>query len=270
MVQQGHFLPWHRYFLIAYENALRHECGYKGAQPYWNWTLDSGPGKDVRDSPLFDPVTGLGGNGQPGVPLPPPRDTRVDMPGGTGGGCVLDGPFVKLTCNVGPGDSLTYSPRCLSRSFNPTMAIYMNYSNIEPLADATTFKQFDFIAEATPSSPDEPLSGAFKTSHAAAHLFIGGEETDAYSSNCEPIFYLHHAYIDALWLAWQSADPSGSRFFDISGPQKPFSKEPQVTLDFPIELGEEGVPIPISSVMDPRKGNRGGIACYEYEYDFKW
>ncbi len=27
------FLPWHRYFVWAYENALRTECGYKGYQP---------------------------------------------------------------------------------------------------------------------------------------------------------------------------------------------------------------------------------------------
>ena len=31
---QGHFLAWHRYFVAAYEKALREECGYDGAQPY--------------------------------------------------------------------------------------------------------------------------------------------------------------------------------------------------------------------------------------------
>src|SRR6266545_3137823 len=31
---KGQFLPWHRHFMKAYENALRNECGYKGAQPY--------------------------------------------------------------------------------------------------------------------------------------------------------------------------------------------------------------------------------------------
>ena len=34
---QGNFLSWHRYFVHAYEKALRKECGYKGYQPYWNW-----------------------------------------------------------------------------------------------------------------------------------------------------------------------------------------------------------------------------------------
>jgi hypothetical protein len=29
----GLFLTWHRYFVWAYEQALRNECGYKGYQP---------------------------------------------------------------------------------------------------------------------------------------------------------------------------------------------------------------------------------------------
>jgi len=33
-IWKGHFLPWHRLFIKSYENALRNECGYQGAQPY--------------------------------------------------------------------------------------------------------------------------------------------------------------------------------------------------------------------------------------------
>lgn len=33
MTFQGNFLTWHRYFVWAYEEALRNECGYKGSQP---------------------------------------------------------------------------------------------------------------------------------------------------------------------------------------------------------------------------------------------
>lgn len=31
----ANFLGWHRYFTWSYEQALRNECGYTGAQPYW-------------------------------------------------------------------------------------------------------------------------------------------------------------------------------------------------------------------------------------------
>lgn len=32
----GNFLTWHRYFVWAYEQALRNECGYSGYQPVIN------------------------------------------------------------------------------------------------------------------------------------------------------------------------------------------------------------------------------------------
>ena len=261
---QGHFLPWHRYLIITYEKALREECGYKGAQPYWNWSLDTEPGMDIRDSPVFDPVTGFGGNGEAGVPPPPAAPGIFTLPGGTGGGCVQDGPFVKLTLNIGPGESLTYNPHCVSRSLNPTMGRYLNYSNIAPLAKATTFKEFDYITEATPTSLNQSVPITF---HGAGHWAIGGGQDYLYSSNSDPLFYLHHTFIDSLWWAWQLADPS-SRFLDISGPQIPFTSEPQVTLDFPIDLGWARPAIPISRVMDVTKGNKGGIGCYEYDYEW--
>ena len=224
--------------------------------------MDSGPGMDLRNSSIFDPITGFGGNGQPGVPLVPSR-TRIDIPGGTGGGCVLNGPFANLTLNIGPGDSLEYNPRCLARSLNPTMTMYMNYSNIAPLAEATTFEQFDYITQSTPRSLNDKISIAL---HGSGHMAMGVDGADIYSSSCEPLFYLHHAYLDALWLDWQLADPTGCRFFDISGPRIPFTSEPQVTLDFLIGLGEAGPPIPISRVMNITEGNLGGIGCYKYEW----
>ena len=36
------------------------------------------------------------------------------------------------------------------------------------------------------------------------------------SSPADPIFYLHHTYLDKVWADWQSIDPS-SRLYDIGG-----------------------------------------------------
>lgn len=35
----GLFLPFHRYFVWAYGQALKNSCGYKGVSPYWDWRL---------------------------------------------------------------------------------------------------------------------------------------------------------------------------------------------------------------------------------------
>ncbi|KAK5659836.1 hypothetical protein OQA88_13299, partial [Cercophora sp. LCS_1] len=53
------FLPWHRYFVQVYEDAL-HACGYTGPAMYWDWTVDwAAPSKAA----VWDPVLGFGGNG---------------------------------------------------------------------------------------------------------------------------------------------------------------------------------------------------------------
>lgn len=82
----GFFLPFHRWYVAVYEQALEKKCGYTGVSPYWNWTIgersenalsrhaltrrhlasciaDSG---GVFDSDFFkdaDPESGLGGWG---------------------------------------------------------------------------------------------------------------------------------------------------------------------------------------------------------------
>jgi tyrosinase len=115
----GHFLPWHRLFTAYYEKLLREECGYRGAQPYWDWTLDSTPAKFLG-SPVFDPVYGFGGNG----PLTTPYNASAnEVPGRTGGGCVADGPFTNMTVHLGPFTSLSRNDQCLKRDFAPEYAV---------------------------------------------------------------------------------------------------------------------------------------------------
>ncbi|KAE9979520.1 hypothetical protein BLS_009726 [Venturia inaequalis] len=61
----GVFLSWHRYALSLWEDALRDECGWRGGLAYWDWHRDTPEaGADWLQSPLFDTVSGYGGNGQ--------------------------------------------------------------------------------------------------------------------------------------------------------------------------------------------------------------
>jgi tyrosinase len=90
----GNFLSWHRYYVYAYEKALRDECGYDGYQPYWNWFTYQ---DNLKNSPIFDGSdTSMGGdgyfvahNGSAGG-----RGTIL-LPSGEGGGCIKSGPFKK-------------------------------------------------------------------------------------------------------------------------------------------------------------------------------
>lgn len=62
----GHFILWHRQITALYKKALIQECGLPFGQPYWDWSLDVSSNETsmaVYDSPVFDTVTGFGGNG---------------------------------------------------------------------------------------------------------------------------------------------------------------------------------------------------------------
>jgi tyrosinase len=88
----ANFMHWHRYYIWAYETALRTECDYKGYQPYWNWAKYP----DVVNSPIFNgDEWSMGGNGDPvkhaGMQLGP----GASVPAGPGGGCVTTGGLAK-------------------------------------------------------------------------------------------------------------------------------------------------------------------------------
>jgi len=38
--------------------------------------------------------------------------------------------------------------------------------------------------------------------HARPHLFVGGSE-DTFASPDDPVFYLHHAFVDKVFAMWQ-------------------------------------------------------------------
>src|SRR5262245_50866314 len=66
----GQFLPWYRYYVRMHELLLQDQCNYTGAHPYWDETADVEmyPGA-MQDSPIWDPDTGIGGNGSAGKSL---------------------------------------------------------------------------------------------------------------------------------------------------------------------------------------------------------
>ncbi|KAH7115400.1 monooxygenase [Dactylonectria estremocensis] len=95
----GVFLPWHRWFIQLYEDALRDECNYTGYATYWDWSLDY---QDPFSSAVFDAELGFGGDGDSST------------------GCVTDGPFKDLQVST-PND------HCLQRSF--TASVFEEYAS---------------------------------------------------------------------------------------------------------------------------------------------
>lgn len=260
----GFFQAWHRMFLAKYESELRSTCGYKGAQPYWDWTQDATSVDAFVNSPVFDPVHGFGGNGAY-IDSSNDPSVRLHIPGKTGGGCIKDGPFKDLPVNLGPGFNTSYNPHCLRRDFAPEFATQkLNQSMVDWTMKAKTYFEFDKRLEGGIDIPD-------LTVHGGGHLGVGGdlgEIGNVYSSPGDPLFYLHHANMDRLWYTWQKKHwPARKK--DIGGPDTQFAYPfnffgdvpyKNVTLDYLMDFGPLMKSQLIGDVMD----TEGEVLCYNY------
>ena len=74
----------------------------------------------------------------------------------------------------------------------------------------------------------------------------------------DPLFYMHHTNLDRIWWRWQEASPE--RLYDISGRNSSSPPYGNVTLSYPLEMGDIGPTIPIRDVMDTRKAP----SCFIY------
>ncbi|TVY64353.1 Tyrosinase-like protein orsC, partial [Lachnellula suecica] len=225
---KAYFFPWHRYFLSAYENALRDECGYTGGHPYWDWSAgDATPGGNE----LFSGDEGsIGSNGVAivhnasslTIPTSPPRTGLI--PPGTGGGLGPSGPPLVDT-------AFNYKPRCVTRDFRPGSANQsMTYANVTNILEQPDYISFDNWAEGVSGNP-----------HSAGHVAIGGLNDDLFAGTGDPAFYLHHGQVDHIWAVWQALDLD-ERLFVVHGTLTMLNSPPSAngTLDTTMDLGYNG------------------------------
>ncbi|KAH8197331.1 hypothetical protein TruAng_008497 [Truncatella angustata] len=245
----ANFLPWHRWFVQLHEDLLRTECGFTGVQPYWDWSIDA-DAENTSNSPIFDSVTGFGGDG---------KHTGSDVPGFQR--CVVDGPFANtnLTLAMGWPNMNDHGDRlhCFTREFNGGLG---NDENGEPIigdmqAGAYNSKVmntiYGFDTYAQMSSMLEGLP------HAQIHSIIFGDMGPATSPN-EPLFFLHHANVDRAWAKWQGRN--ATRLADYTG-YKDTDKTVPASITDAMPVLELGNTLPVvQDYMD----TQAGPLCYTY------
>lgn len=192
------FLPWHRLFLLRFEEALQ-RIDPAVTLPYWDWTKNRG----ATGTPWTEGL--LGGNGR--------RSDRQ----------VTTGPFARregwiLGVNVTDTDYLT---RDLGRSHDPITL---------PTAQDVAWAMEEPVYDTAPWDSTSPRGfrnriegwgrGAGQASwrnHNRVHRWIGGTMLGAASVN-DPAFWLHHAYVDLLWARWQRRH-RGARYLPARPPE---------------------------------------------------
>ncbi|CAI4226184.1 unnamed protein product [Auanema sp. JU1783] len=167
------FLPWHREYMKRIEIAVRMiDPGI--AMPYWDSVLDSYL-PDPRDSIMFTPSF-MG---------------EID-----GAGQVSRGAFAGFRTLEGR-PNIIRRPATEGRLFSET--------NINNLLSQTEIQ--NVLAYTAPQSgcPFRPNFGALEYSHSSIHLWIGGDMKPPSTSANDPIFFLHHCFVDFVWEMWRQA-----------------------------------------------------------------
>ncbi|MEM6452141.1 MAG: tyrosinase family protein [Cyanobacteria bacterium P01_D01_bin.105] len=224
------FLPWHRQFLLDFEQALQ-AVDASVTIPYWDW---SDP--DTLDVMLQEDFLGTTGEG-----------TFVEVldQGRFEGGEVKNGTFAKWQLNEALHfDAITLEslgPHLLRFSTLPPFDRYpLPQSEIDALFETNNYEVFNALIEGALVPDDNNSYVPGWALHAFAHSVIGGSQVDwadwqqgiAHQidilgtmdsipcSPYDPIFWLHHANVDRLWAQWQDEGHSGDSFYPAS--DRPF------------------------------------------------
>ncbi|KAJ3087801.1 hypothetical protein HK102_010248 [Quaeritorhiza haematococci] len=177
--------PWHRKYLLEFENALR-EIDPNIILPYWDEERDA---FDPFKSVLF---TANGFGSSAGI-----------------GKCVPDGPFTQDAFQlsyIGIQNTTTFeiervnSKHCLTRGYLPSELWIFPGSTplIEPLMRETDFDRFRTGLDTFPHAPPHIITGA-----GVDVLTTYPGDMASTNSPGDPLFWLHHAYLDQLWFRWQ-------------------------------------------------------------------
>lgn len=190
------FLPWHREFLMQLETELR-SIAPAAFIPYWDWTADA---------KLADPATGpmwaadfMGGNGlesdewrvQDGPfahhdgnwPVPPYQEDDLPGPG-------LKRQFGQILPSLPTEDDLKL---VMAETFYDTP----NYER-SPFTIGFRNRLEGWVTQ----RGDSRVQKAGSQLHNRVHLWVGGNMAPMTSPN-DPVFFLHHCFVDKVWADWQ-------------------------------------------------------------------
>lgn len=171
------FLPWHRQLLIEFERVLR-AVDPTVTIPYWDWTVDNTLTSAIWGADF------MGGDGRLG-------DDEV-----------MTGPFAgsagKWPITISPDDGPILR-RKLGRFADATLPTQAD------VAKVMTHKVYD-VAPFLWS--DTSFRFAIEDLlHSPVHVWVAGQMLGGSSPN-DPVFWLHHCYIDKLWSDWQQSNPN--------------------------------------------------------------
>ncbi|ORY52891.1 Di-copper centre-containing protein [Rhizoclosmatium globosum] len=234
------FYPYHRAMMWKFEQGMQ-SVGWQGGVPYWDWSAHN------QDWDKQDVWTYFGS---------PTNNNPYN--------CVLDGGLAGFQTAVLDSVSVQYSygmhdsTQCLRRC-GTVGSVMTPAEEINSRNAAMSYAAFrgDILVPASDRNDD------FVGFHASGHNTFGGDlhtcdmANPSISPN-DPIFWLHHAFVDKVWWRWQSRCPAFK--YDYEGP---------ITANDPIapnggtanpSMQVDSWQVTVAQMLD----TQGGTLCYTY------
>jgi tyrosinase len=223
------FFPWHRIMLLQFEAAMEEVTGKHIAIPYWDWS-------DPESTAAVFSDDFMGGTGDPANNY-----------------AVMSGPFRRDNFTVevfNPRDpqQLTYVARNIGSAYMPNLP---TAEQIDAGFDIGTYDAAPWSVETDPTESfrnyvegwrnvtsnvcDEQGNMIIQSQaamHNQVHRYVGGAwQTETgfgggtmllTTSPADPVFFVHHAFVDHLWDQWSAlygeiylSDPDGHDGHDM-------------------------------------------------------
>ena len=212
-VNMGHqgpaFLPWHREFLLRFENELVANGSIIGL-PYWDWTDHNGTTDKLFVDEFLGARDGLINRGYFAFDAPGTSTNTFPVPTWWPSGLV--------GWRLKPSLSHTFGTT-LRRSLD-TRSLTVP-EDIRRLMRIPVYHDPGLVIEVDPidGSPVRNQRGfwnrleAGRRLHNFGHSWVGGHMGHPLTSPNDLIFFFHHCNIDRLWAEWQANGHAGTPFY---------------------------------------------------------
>ncbi|KJH52769.1 shTK domain protein [Dictyocaulus viviparus] len=206
------FLPWHREYIKRFEFAIR-QIDPTLALPYWDSTLDGALARPT-DSVLFS--SELGGNTNPqgfvnsgpftnwqtlegqanikraiGAKGSPMKESEIDF-------VMQQNRIDQVLAFSSPRPGQANIKRAIGAKGSP-----MKESEIDFVMQQNRIDQVLAFSSPRPGCPYRTDYNCLEYTHGSVHIFIGGDMFDTSTSANDPLFFLHHSFIDFIWEMWR-------------------------------------------------------------------
>ncbi len=211
------FLPWHREFILLFEQDLQKADRALGGDgsislPYWDWTADQAADPGVN--PLWADDF-LGPDGDPAQ-----------------GFQVMSGPFATDTT---PGaenwvlrvlDPMDNQPvNYLQRTFGRNVPDLPSAGDVQNALAISVYDRAPWDTRVSGARSFRNLLEGWVTIkppgrqpglHNRVHVWVGGSMLPMSSPN-DPVFFLNHCNVDRIWASWQAKQPQADQYPPTAG-----------------------------------------------------